>query len=166
MEKPFVAVLMGSASDLEQVQGAADALQKLQIPCEMRVLSAHRTPDRTREYVLDAERRGCAAFIAAAGMAAHLAGAVAAQTVRPVIGIPLEASALQGVDSLLATVQMPPGMPVATVAIGAAGAKNAGLLAAQILALQDEELADRLRQEREKRAAAVIEADTELQKKS
>lgn len=165
MKKSFVAVLMGSASDAGQMQGAAELLRKLQIPCEMRVLSAHRTPDRTREYVRDAEQRGCAVFIAAAGMAAHLAGAVAAQTVRPVIGVPLDASGLGGLDSLLSTVQMPPGMPVATVAIGAGGAKNAALLAAQILALEDGKLAVRLRQEREERAKAVIQADTELQKK-
>ncbi len=166
MSKAFVAVLMGSASDTQDMQGAAELLQKFGIPHEWRVLSAHRTPDRTRDYVLDAERRGCAAFIAAAGMAAHLAGAVAAQTTRPVIGVPLAASSLGGIDSLLSTVQMPPGMPVAAVAIGASGAKNAALLAAQILALSDEALAERLRKDREERAAAVVQADTELQQKS
>jgi phosphoribosylaminoimidazole carboxylase PurE protein len=131
-----VAILMGSESDREVMQKAADVLDALGVTSEMRVLSAHRNPDGLAEYVGSAKARGIEVFIAGAGMAAHLAGAVAARTILPVIGVPLNASPLDGLDALLATVQMPPGVPVATVAIGAAGAKNAGYLAAQILALE------------------------------
>jgi len=159
----FVAVLMGSDSDLSTVQASLDVLSKLKIPHEVRITSAHRTPSATRAYVKDAEGRGCAIFIAAAGLAAHLAGTVAGLTLKPVIGIPLDAGPLQGMDSLLSTVQMPGGIPVATMAIGKAGAKNAGYLAAQILALGDADLAERIRLEREENACVVQTKDTELQ---
>ena len=163
MANSFVAVLMGSDSDLPVMQGTMDILKKLGVPYEVRITSAHRTPEQTREYVLDAEDRGCAAFVAGAGMAAHLAGAVAANTLKPVIGVPIAGSSLQGLDALLSTVQMPGGIPVATVAIGSPGAKNAGYLAAQILATADEELAARLKDERQAGAAAVVEKNSKLQ---
>ena len=134
---PFVAVLMGSDSDLPVMQGTLDVLLGLGVSHEVRVTSAHRTPEATRDYVAGAEERGCAVFIAAAGMAAHLAGAVAGLTTRPVIGVPIDAGPLKGLDALLSTVQMPAGVPVATVAVGSAGAKNAGYLAAQMLAVAD-----------------------------
>lgn len=163
MAKPFVAVLMGSDSDLPKVQAAMDVLKKLDIPVEVKVHSAHRTPDATHNYVKDADQRGAAAFIACAGMAAHLAGVVASLTIKPVIGVPIDAGPLQGMDALLSTAQMPGGIPVATVAIGKAGAKNAGYLAAQIIALGDKELADRLRMERHANAEAVLAKDAALQ---
>lgn len=162
---PFVAILMGSDSDLPVVEAGIKILKTLEVPVEVKVTSAHRTPEATREYVLDAEKRGCGVFIAAAGMAAHLAGAVAAQTLKPVIGIPVDAGPLQGLDALLSTVQMPGGIPVASVAIGKAGAKNAGYLAAQILAVSDEALAARLVAERKASAEAVMEKDAGLQGK-
>ncbi|MFT6052022.1 MAG: 5-(carboxyamino)imidazole ribonucleotide mutase, partial [Halioglobus sp.] len=124
MSKPFIAIVMGSDSDLPVMQACFDVLNSLDVPFEARITSAHRTPKETKAFVEDADARGCAAFIAAAGMAAHLAGAVAATTVKPVIGIPINSS-LDGLDALLSTVQMPSGIPVATVAIGKAGAKNA-----------------------------------------
>src|SRR5690606_10306509 len=120
MTQPFVAVLMGSDSDLPVMQAAVEVLDALSVPREVRITSAHRTPAETQAYVRDADARGCAVFIAAAGLAAHLAGAVAAQTVRPVIGVPLEAGPLAGMDALLSTVQMPAGVPVGCVAIGKA----------------------------------------------
>jgi 5-(carboxyamino)imidazole ribonucleotide mutase len=163
MATSFVAILMGSDSDLPVMQGSMDILKKLAVDFEVRITSAHRTPEQTREYVLDAEDRGCAAFIAGAGMAAHLAGAVAANTLKPVIGIPIDGSSLQGLDALLSTVQMPAGIPVATVAIGKAGAKNAAYLAAQILATADAELAERLKDERQAAAATVLEKNNKLQ---
>ena len=159
---PFVSVLMGSASDWPVMQHAAEALRAFGLRCEVKVASAHRTPDATRDYVKDAERRGCQVYIAAAGMAAHLAGAVAAQTLRPVIGVPLAAS-LQGLDAVLSTVQMPGGVPVATMAIGKAGAVNAAWLAAQILALQDAGLAARLAASRAEAAAKVARQDQAVQ---
>ena len=162
---PFVAVLMGSDSDLGTMQGCVDVLEKLDVACEVHITSAHRTPEATRDYVRDAERRGCAVFIAAAGMAAHLAGAVAAQTLRPVIGVPIDAGPLKGLDALLATVQMPGGVPVASVAIGSAGAKNAAFLAAQMLGLADADLHERLRAERAASAEAVTAKDRALQQK-
>lgn len=165
MTTPFVAVLMGSDSDLPTMQATLDVLSKLEIPHEVKITSAHRTPAATHAYVKDADGRGCALFIAAAGLAAHLAGTVAGLTLKPVIGIPLDAGPLQGMDSLLSTVQMPGGIPVATVAIGKAGAKNAGYLAAQILALGDADLAERMRLEREENARAVKTKDVELQHK-
>ncbi|WP_428606317.1 5-(carboxyamino)imidazole ribonucleotide mutase [Sedimenticola sp.] len=163
MSKPFVAVLMGSDSDLPVLQSTMDVLKSLGIPFEAKITSAHRTPDATHRYVKDADDRGCAAFICAAGLAAHLAGTVAGLTLKPVIGIPLDAGPLQGMDALLSTVQMPGGIPVATVAVGKAGAKNAGYLAAQILALSDTDLAARIRADREANAAEVIKKDTKLQ---
>ncbi|MGB6976019.1 MAG: 5-(carboxyamino)imidazole ribonucleotide mutase [Gammaproteobacteria bacterium] len=153
MYNPFVAILMGSDSDLPTMQNAADVLKSLGVTCEVRITSAHRTPAATAEYVKTAEARGCAVFIAGAGLAAHLAGAVAANTLRPVIGVPLASGSLGGLDALLATVQMPPGVPVASVAIN--GAKNAGYLAAQIMALTDGELAKRLQTDREAKAQDV-----------
>ncbi len=156
MSKPFVAILMGSDSDLESMQTCIDTLDKLGIAREVNVLSAHRTPDATHAYVKDADQRGGAVFIAAAGMAAHLAGTVAALTIKPVIGVPMEGGPLKGQDALLSTVMMPGGIPVATVAIGKAGAKNAALLAAQILALSDAALASRLAEDRQANARQVL----------
>jgi phosphoribosylaminoimidazole carboxylase PurE protein len=156
--KSQVAILMGSDSDWEVMSRAAQRLDAFGIGCEAHVLSAHRTPRRTAEYAAGAAARGIKVFICGAGGAAHLAGAVAAQTTLPVIGVPLDASSLRGLDALLATVQMPKGVPVATVAVGAAGAENAAILAAQILALSDSRLADRLaafKGELEQQAAAA-----------
>jgi 5-(carboxyamino)imidazole ribonucleotide mutase len=164
MSQAFVAVLMGSDSDLPVMESAISTLRELGIRVEAKVTSAHRTPVATHDYVKDAERRGCAVFIAAAGMAAHLAGAVAANTLRPVIGVPI-ANSLEGLDALLSTVQMPGGIPVATVAIGKAGARNAAYLAAQMLALSDPELAQRLVDDRAASAAAVAAKDAALQEK-
>ena len=144
MSKPFVAIVMGSDSDLPVMENSFAILRSFGIPFEARITSAHRTPEVTKDYVKDAEARGCAVFIAAAGMAAHLAGAVSAATVKPVIGVPMNAS-LDGLDALLSTVQMPAGIPVATVAIGKAGAKNAAYLAAQILSVADPAMGDKLR---------------------
>ena len=161
--EPFVAVLMGSDSDFPVLEPALDVLDAFGIRYEVRLRSAHRTPAATHDYVRDAEARGCAVFIAAAGMAAHLAGAVAALTVRPVIGVPVDAGPLRGEDALLSTVQMPGGIPVATVAIGKAGAKNAGYLAVQILAGADDALAAALRAERERNAVGILSRDDALQ---
>ena len=160
----WVAVLMGSESDWPVMQACVDGLAQLEVPCEVRVLSAHRTPDETAEYVVDAEARGCAAFICAAGMAAHLAGAVAAHTVRPVIGVPLASGPLAGVDALLATVQMPGGVPVATVAVGKAGAQNAAWLAAQVLAISDAGLAKALVAARAAGRAKVAQQNAAVQR--
>ncbi len=164
MSKPFVAILMGSDSDLPVMEATFAVLDSFGIPFEARVSSAHRTPAATKEYVADAESRGCAVFICAAGMAAHLAGAVSAATVKPVIGVPINSS-LDGLDALLATVQMPAGIPVATVAIGKAGAKNAAYLAAQILGTTDEAMAQKLRDEREANAQAIYAKNDALQEK-
>ncbi|MFH1243666.1 MAG: 5-(carboxyamino)imidazole ribonucleotide mutase [Pseudomonadota bacterium] len=144
-DRPLVGVLMGSISDREVMQGCIDLLDALNIPHEVRVLSAHRTPDLTRDYAVSAEDRGIQVIIAGAGWAAHLAGAVAGHTTLPVIGVPIDSSPLKGFDALLSTVQMPPGIPVATVAVGSGGAKNAAVLAAQILALKHPEIAERLK---------------------
>jgi len=163
MSKKFVSVLMGSDSDLSTVQSTLDTLSALAIPFEVKITSAHRTPDDTRRYVRDAEERGCTVFVAAAGLAAHLAGTVAAHTLKPVIGIPMDAGPLNGHDALLSTVQMPGGIPVACVAIGKAGAKNAAYLSAQILAIGDDELAERLKTEREANAQLVRDKDHKLQ---
>lgn len=162
MSKPFVAIVMGSDSDLPVMEASFQVLRSFGIEFEARITSAHRTPEVTKQYVKDAEERGCAAFIAAAGMAAHLAGAVSAATVKPVIGVPINAS-LDGLDALLSTVQMPAGIPVATVAIGKAGAKNAAYLAAQILSTADAELAQKLRDERAANAEKIAAKDAELQ---
>ena len=139
---------MGSESDWPVMQSTTAVLEDLGVTFEVRVTSAHRTPAATQQYVSDAEARGCGVFICAAGMAAHLAGAVAAHTVKPVIGVPIDSGPLQGFDALLSTAQMPGGIPVATVAVGKAGAKNAGYLAAQILSLGNAELAAKLAQDR------------------
>lgn len=163
MSKPFVAMLMGSDSDWPVMEAGVKVLKSLQIKVEVKVTSAHRTPQITHDFIVDAEARGCQVFICGAGMAAHLAGAVAAQTTKPVIGIPVDASPLNGMDALLSTVQMPGGIPVATVAVGKAGAKNAGYLAAQMLALADADLAQRLLQDRQANAQVVIEKDKKLQ---
>lgn len=163
MSNAFVAILMGSESDLPVMQGASDVLSSLGIPFEMKITSAHRTPAATQAYIADAESRGCQAFIAGAGLAAHLAGATAAHTLKPVIGVPIDSGPMQGMDSLLSTVQMPAGIPVATVAIGKTGAKNAGYLAAQILALKDDALAARVKAEREQKAERVQSQDAALQ---
>jgi len=163
MSKKFISVLMGSDSDLSTVQSTLDTLSALAIPFEVKITSAHRTPDDTRRYVRDAEERGCTVFVAAAGLAAHLAGTVAAHTLKPVIGIPMDAGPLNGHDALLSTVQMPGGIPVACVAIGKAGAKNAAYLSAQILAISDAELAERLKAEREANAQLVRDKDHKLQ---
>ena len=155
---PSVSVLMGSTSDETVMKMAVETLRGLAVECEMRVLSAHRTPDALRDYVTEAGRRGVKVFICGAGGAAHLAGAVAAITTSPVIGVPLVApnAIAGGLDALLSTVQMPRGVPVATVAVGEAGAANAGILAAEILATADDELAGRLRMMREGMAAKVL----------
>lgn len=163
MSAPFVAVLMGSDSDLGTMQSTLDTLTTLGVAWEVKITSAHRTPDATRAYVTDADARGCAVFIAAAGLAAHLAGAVAALTLKPVIGVPMDAGPLNGQDALLSTVQMPGGIPVACVAIGKAGAKNAAWLAAQIMALADADLAARLKHQRSADASAVEAKDKALQ---
>jgi len=153
-----VAIVMGSASDKPVMQHAADTLTGLGVDCEMRVLSAHRTPEALRDWVVESEKRGAMVFIAGAGAAAHLPGVVASITTRPVIGVPLIApnSVANGLDALLSIVQMPRGIPVATVALGEAGAANAGILAAQMLALSDEALAGRVRMLREGMAAKVL----------
>ncbi len=154
-DKPWVCIVMGSDSDAEVMSQAAAALDELGVPYEMTAASAHRTPDRTRELVTNAERDGAAVFIAGAGMAAHLPGVVASFTTHPVIGVPLSQGALKGVDALYAIVQMPPGIPVASVAID--GARNAGILAAQIISTGDAALAERLKEKRRGMANAVVE---------
>src|ERR1039457_4761175 len=153
---PLVAVIMGSKSDWETVRQADEVLAQFGVPHECRGLSAHRTPAETAEYISGAEGRGMEVIIAAAGGAAHLAGVCAAHTVLPVLGVPMESAALKGLDSLLSTVQMPAGIPVGTLAIGAAGARNAALLAIAILANSRPELRERLRQFRADQSAKVL----------
>lgn len=165
MTKPFVAILMGSDSDLPVMQNTIDILKSFDIRYEVKVTSAHRTPAATHAYVTDAEARGCKVFICAAGLAAHLAGAVAGITTRPIIGVPVDCGPLQGHDALLSTVMMPAGVPVATVAIGSAGAKNSAYLAAQILAVADDELAVKVKENRAENARAVMAKDAALQEK-
>jgi 5-(carboxyamino)imidazole ribonucleotide mutase len=162
MSKTFVAILMGSDSDLPVMEAAFSILESFDIDYEAKITSAHRTPKATHDYVSSADQRGCAAFICAAGMAAHLAGAVSAATLKPVIGVPINGS-LDGLDALLSTVQMPAGIPVATVAIGKAGAKNAAYLAAQIIGVADADMHQRLLAEREANAQAVMAKDAALQ---
>jgi len=154
---PLVGVIMGSRSDWEYMSAAADVMDELQIPHERRVLSAHRTPEQTLEYAEAAGGRGLRVIIAGAGGAAHLAGVVASKTILPVIGVPMPSTTLNGIDSLLSIVQMPRGVPVATMAIGKSGAANAGLFAAAILALGDTELAKRMAEWRAMRAREVLE---------
>lgn len=155
-QKPLVGVLMGSKSDWETMKSASDTLERLGIPCESRVLSAHRTPRETTEYVSSAEARGIEVLIAGAGGAAHLAGVAAAHTTLPVLGVPMESASLKGLDSLLSTVQMPGGVPVATFTIGKAGATNAALFAASILAGKRPELRRKLEELRAEQAAKVL----------
>ena len=158
-----VAVFIGSISDKEKMMPCVEILKKLGINFEFHVTSAHRTPERTKEMVRDLEKIGCKVFICGAGLAAHLAGAVAAMTIRPVIGVPICASPLGGMDALLSTVQMPPGYPVATVALDKVGAKNAGYLAAQILAISNPILGEKLNSYREEMRRQVQESDKDLQ---
>ncbi len=162
-EQPLVGVIMGSTSDWETMREAAEVLKQFQVPHECRVVSAHRTPDWMNEYAKTAEARGLQIIIAGAGGAAHLPGMVASQTVLPVLGVPVQSRALQGLDSLLSIVQMPGGVPVGTLAIGAAGAKNAGLLAVRILANTHPELRERLRRFQEEQTQKVLEQCDSLQ---
>jgi len=162
MSKPLVSIVMGSDSDLEIMREAAKALDDFGIGWEMDVTSAHRSPDRSAEFAKNAAGRGVKVIIAGAGGAAHLAGVVAAHTTLPVIGVPIT-SVLNGLDSLLSTVQMPAGIPVATVAIGKAGATNAGILAAQIIALADEGVAKKMSAHKEKLAKGVEEKSKKMQ---
>ncbi len=158
MSRVSVLILMGSDSDAPVMQAAADTLAEFGIPCEMTVASAHRSPARVQRLLDEAPARGVKVFIVGAGAAAHLAGMIAAHTTRPVIGVPIDSSALKGLDALLSTVQMPPGVPVATVSIGKPGAVNAAVLAAQILAVGDEAMAARLDQYKAKLAEKVERA--------
>ncbi|MCM3762059.1 5-(carboxyamino)imidazole ribonucleotide mutase [Alkalihalobacillus oceani] len=160
--QPEVGVIMGSTSDWETMKAACDILEELDVPYEKKVVSAHRTPDLMFEYAEQAHTRGIKVIIAGAGGAAHLPGMVAAKTTVPVIGVPVQSKALNGLDSLLSIVQMPGGVPVATVAIGKAGATNAGLLAAQILGTHEENVRLRLEERREKTKQAVLESSEEL----
>lgn len=157
-----VLVLMGSPNDAPVMQGAVDLLTELGISVEMTVASAHRSPERVLRLLSDAATRGVSVFIVGAGAAAHLAGVVAAHVTKPVIGVPIDSSALNGMDALLSTVQMPPGVPVATVSIGKAGATNAGVLAAQILALGNPDVAERLKKYKKSLADKVEEAAAKL----
>ena len=156
-QSPLVGVIMGSKSDWEYMSAAAEVMNELKLPHEVRILSAHRTPDLTIEYAAEAAARGLRIIIAGAGGAAHLAGVVAAKTLLPVIGVPMPTTSLNGMDSLLSIVQMPKGVPVATMAIGKAGAANAGLLAASIIGLNDVALSDRLGQWRAGRVKELLD---------
>jgi 5-(carboxyamino)imidazole ribonucleotide mutase len=162
MSTPQVSIVMGSDSDVEIMREAAKALASFDIAYELDVTSAHRSPERTAQYARSARERGIRVIIAGAGGAAHLAGVIAAHTTLPVIGVPIPSTSLNGLDSLLATVQMPAGIPVATVAIGKAGATNAGILAAQILAAHDRQLAEKLDAHKETLAAGVEEKSRKL----
>jgi phosphoribosylamine--glycine ligase len=162
-DRPQVGIVMGSDSDLPVMTAARDFLQSMGISCEMTVASAHRTPARACDYASTARQRGLKVIIAGAGMAAHLAGVLAAHTTLPVIGIPIDASSLNGLDSLLSTVQMPPGIPVATMGIGKAGAKNGAILATQILSISDESLAVKLQEFKEQMAREVEEKAKKIQ---
>jgi 5-(carboxyamino)imidazole ribonucleotide mutase len=165
MEQPQVLIMMGSDSDLPVMEEAAKVLAEFAIPCEVRISSAHRAPKKTAQLAAEAAGRGVKVIIAGAGMAAHLAGVVAAETTLPVIAVPMPGGALNGVDALYAMVQMPGGIPVATMAIGKAGAKNAGLFAVQILSVADPALAVRLAEYKAVMAADVEEKDAELQRR-
>jgi len=161
----FISILMGSKSDYEIMREAVKILEKFQVPYEVVITSAHRTPTRTHTYVKEAENKGAKVFICGAGMAAHLAGVVASLTTRPVIGVPMPSGMMDGLDALLSTVQMPGGMPVATLAVGKAGAKNAAYLALQILALNDEELKSKLEEDRIAQAKKVEMDSLEVEHK-
>ncbi|QQZ09119.1 5-(carboxyamino)imidazole ribonucleotide mutase [Heyndrickxia vini] len=158
-----VGVIMGSISDWETMKHASSILEELEIPYEKQIVSAHRTPELMFEYAENARGRGIEVIIAGAGGAAHLPGMIAAKTTLPVIGVPVQSKALNGLDSLLSIVQMPGGVPVATVAIGKAGAQNAGLLAAQILSIYDSEIANKIEKRREKTKETVIESSGQLE---
>jgi phosphoribosylaminoimidazole carboxylase PurE protein len=162
--KPIVGILMGSDSDLSVMEEAARALEEFSIPFEMTVSSAHRTPARTARYARSARKRGIKIIIAGAGSAAHLAGFLAAETTLPIIGVPIGSSALKGLDALLSTVQMPGGVPVASMAIGKAGAKNAGIFAAQILSVSNPGLRVRLKNYRKRQARKVAEKARKMKK--
>lgn len=159
----FVSIIMGSKSDYETMKECAQTFEQFGVKYELVVSSAHRSPDRTKKYIKDAEEKGAKAFICAAGMAAHLAGAVAATTTKPVIGVPMKGGAMDGMDAMLSTVQMPKGMPVATVALGKAGAVNAAYLAMQILAINDKELAIKLKEDRIVQEKKVISDSKEVE---
>lgn len=159
----FVSIIIGSKSDYEIANECSKILSNFDVPFELIISSAHRSPERTLEYVKDASERGAQIFICMAGMAAHLAGAVAAMSVKPVIGVPMPGSAIDGIDALYSTVQMPGGIPVATVAIGKAGAKNAAYLALQILALNNESIASKLADDRAKQSEALIEDSKKIE---
>ena len=164
--KPRVLIIMGSDTDLPVMEEAAKVLRRFVIPCIMTVASAHRTPERTLKLIKNAEKRGIQVIIAGAGMAAHLPGVVASHTIIPVIGVPLDASPLGGMDALLSMVQMPPGIPVATVSVGKAGAKNAGLLAAQIMAGNDPELARKILDYRREMTTEVEEKAAKIERRN
>jgi len=164
MTQPLVGILMGSDSDLPVMEKAAEVLKEMGVACEMDISSAHRLPDRTAEYAKTARQRGIEVLICGAGMAAHLAGVVASHTTLPVIGVPLKSGALNGVDALYSTVMMPPGIPVATVAVD--GAKNAAYLACSILSIKRPELAEKLEAFREMTRQALLERSRELKAKS
>jgi len=159
----FVSIIMGSKSDYEVMKECANTLKKFGVAYEMIISSAHRSPERTHDYIKSAEAKGARVFIAAAGMAAHLAGAVAANTTKPVIGVPMKGGAMDGMDAMLSTVQMPSGMPVATVALGKAGAVNAAYLAIQIMALNDDELKTKLEEDRISKAKKVELDSSEIE---
>jgi len=165
MSKPLVSIVMGSDSDLEIMREAGKALDDFGIAYEMDVTSAHRSPDRSADFAKKAAERGIKVIIAGAGGAAHLAGVIAAHTILPVIGVPIPSTSLNGMDSLLSTVQMPAGIPVATVAIGKPGATNAGILAAQMIGLSDESIAKRMRAHKEKLARGVEEKSRKLRER-
>jgi phosphoribosylaminoimidazole carboxylase PurE protein len=162
MDSPLVAVLMGSDSDMKVMEGALEILRTFEVPYEVKVLSAHRAPEDVAAFAKSAESRGIKVIIAGAGWAAHLAGAIAAHTILPVIGVPIDSSPLHGWDALLSTVQMPPGVPVATVSIGKGGAKNAAFLAVEILALWDDRLRNRLVTYRNKMREEILKKNEEL----
>jgi phosphoribosylaminoimidazole carboxylase PurE protein len=165
MSKPVVSIVMGSDSDLEIMREAGKALDDFGIAYEMDVTSAHRSPDRSADFAKKAAERGIKVIIAGAGGAAHLAGVIAAHTILPVIGVPIPSTSLNGMDSLLSTVQMPAGIPVATVAIGKPGATNAGILAAQMIGLSDESIANRMHAHKEKLARGVEEKSKKLRER-
>ncbi len=161
--KPVVGIIMGSDSDIDVMQEAAKVLKQFDVPYEIGVYSAHRSPHRTADYVKSARERGLRLIIAGAGASAHLAGVTAAETTLPVIGVPIPSSPLSGFDSLLSTVQMPPGVPVATMGVGKSGATNAGIFAVQILALEDEKLMKRLVEHKEKLEKSIAENSRKVQ---
>jgi len=161
----FISIIIGSKSDNEVMQNCANTLDQFGVQYEMIISSAHRSPERTKEYIISSEKKGAQVFIAASGMAAHLAGVLASKTVRPIVGVPMSASALSGIDALLSTVQMPAGMPVATVSIGKAGAINSAYLAMQILALSDDELRIKLQEDRVAKAKKVEMDSMEIEKR-